>query len=151
MLNKKIIVMSVALGVLSSCASTEKKETSNEFNISQQLMKSHKYVEAVAYLEKAVSKDPENRQYAAMLAQARQKSVGQLITKLNKTLNDGQLNKANLDSANALLSKAKSIMPQHSAYLNAETSIANKQEALQVKVKALYANVQKKTSLIRIG
>jgi len=143
MLNKKVIVMSVALGILSSCASTEKKESSNEFNISQQLMKSHKYFEAVAYLKKAVKNDPENRQYAAMLAEARQKAVGQIITKLNKSLNDGQLNKANIDSAKALLSKAKSILPQHSSYSNSEALISDKQEALQVKVKALYANVQK--------
>jgi len=143
MLNKKVIVMSVALGILSSCASTEKKVSSNEYNISQQLMKSHKYFEAVAYLEKAVRNDPENRQYAAMLAEARQKSVGQIITQMNNVLNDGQLNKANIDSANALLSKAKSILPQHSSYLNAETLLSNKQEALQIKVKALYANVQK--------
>jgi len=143
MLNKKVIVMSVALGILSSCASTEKKESSNEFNISQQLMKSHKYFEAVAYLEKAVNNDPGNRQYAAMLADARKKAVGQIITRLNKSLNDGQLNKANIDNANALLSKAKSILSQHSSYLNTEALISNKQEALQVKVKALYANVQK--------
>ncbi|NQZ23108.1 MAG: hypothetical protein HRT53_13765 [Colwellia sp.] len=143
MLNKKIIVLSVALGFLSACASTEKKETSNEFNISQQLMMSHKYVEAVVYLEQAVKNDPENKQYVAMLAEARQKSVEQLITKFNKTLNDGKINKAILDKANALLSKAKSILSQHSFYINAETLISHKQEALQIKVKALYANVHK--------
>jgi len=143
MLNKKIIVLSVALGFLSACASTGKKETSNEFNISQQLMMSHKYVEAVAYLIQAVKNDPENKQYVAMLAEARQKSVEQLIAKLNKTLSVGKINKANLDSANALLNQAKSILPQHSSYASAESLIANKQEALQIKVKALYANVQK--------
>jgi len=143
MLNKKVLVLSVALGLLSACASTGKKEASNEFNISQQLMMSHKYIEAIGYLEQALKNDPENKQYAAMLAEARQKSVEQLITKLNKTLNDGKLNKANLDSANALLSQAKSILSQHSSYLNAEALITNKQEALQIKVKALYANVQK--------
>ena len=146
MLNKKVLVLSVALGVLSACGSTEKKETNNEFNISQQLMMSQKYVEAVGYLEQALNKDPENKQYAAMLAEARQKAVEQLISKLNKTLNDETLNKANVDTAKGLLSKAKSILPQHSSYLNAEALITNKQDALQVKVKALYANVQKNIS-----
>ena len=56
-------------------------------------MTSHKYFEAIAYLEQAVKKDPENKQYAAMLAEARQKSVEQLITTLNKTLNDGKWGK----------------------------------------------------------
>jgi len=142
MLNKKVLALSVALSVLSACGTTEKKATSNEFNISQQLMNSHKYVEAVAYLEQAVNKDPENQQYAAMLAEARQKAVVQLITKLNKTLNDEKLNKAKLDSANETLSKAKSILSRHRSYAGAEALIINKQEALQVKVKALYANVE---------
>ena len=142
MLNKKVLVLSVALGVLSACGTTEKKVNSNEFNISQQLMSSHKYVEAVAYLEQAVKNDPENKQYAAMLTEARQKAVVQLITKLNKTLNDGTLNKANLDSANETLNKAKSILSRHSSYDGAEALIANKQEALQVKVKALYTTVE---------
>jgi tetratricopeptide (TPR) repeat protein len=143
MLNKKIIVMSVVVGVLSACGSTEKKQTSNEFNISQKLMMSQKYVEAVSYLEKAVNKDPDNRQYAAMLAKARKKSVEQLISRMNNTLTEGSLNKAKLDSARTLLNKAKSILPQHSAYADAEAVLANKQEALQAKVKALYANVKK--------
>ena len=143
MLNKKIIVMSVVVGVLSACGSTEKKQTSNEFTISQKLMMSQKYVEAVSYLEKAVNKDPDNRQYAAMLAKARKKSVEQLISRMNNTLTEGSLNKAKLDSARTLLNKAKSILPQHSAYADAEAVLANKQEALQAKVKALYANVKK--------
>jgi len=146
MFNKKVFVLSVALGLLSACASTEKKEISNEFNISQQLMMSHKYIEAIGYLEQALKNDPENKQYAAMLAEARQNSVEQLITKLNKTLNDGKLNKANLDSANALLNRAKSILPQHTSYGNAESLIANKQAALQIKVKTLYTNVKKNIS-----
>jgi len=143
MLNKKIIVMSVVFGVLSACGSTEKKQTSNEFNISQKLMMSHKYVEAVAYLEKAVNKDPENRQYVAMLTKARKKSVEQLISKMNETLTEGSVNKAKLDSASTLLNKAKSILSNHSSYADAEALLTNKQENLQIKVKALYAKAKK--------
>ena len=142
MFNKKVLVMSIAIGVLSACGSTAKKEKNNEFDISQQLMASHKYTEAVAYLERAVNSDPKNKQYQAMLVEARQKAVAQLISKINKTLASDNLTKSTLDNANTLFSKSKGILAQHPSYANIEASIATKQQNLETKVKALYGNVQ---------
>ncbi|MBL4940236.1 MAG: hypothetical protein JKY81_01085 [Colwellia sp.] len=143
MLNKKVLIMSMALSILSACGSTTKKENNNkEFDISQQLMASHKYTEAVAYLERAVNKSPQNKQYQAMLAEARQKSVTQLVSKINKTLTTESLTKATIDKANLLLSKAKTILSQHASYMDIEDKITTKQNSLQTKVKALYKNTQ---------
>lgn len=141
MLNRKVLVISMALGLLSACGSTGKKEKSKEFDISQQLMASHKYTEAVAYLERAVKEDPKNQQYQAMLTEARQKSVKQLVGKTKETLTN-DINKEILDSANALLNKAKSILAQHPSYADVEVLIATKQQTLQTKVKALYESTQ---------
>ncbi len=143
MFNKKLLALSVVIGILSGCQSTPKKNEGNrEFTISQQLMASNKYSEAVAYLEQAVNRNPTNQQYVMMLSQARQKAAQQITTNISQLLNSKTLNKANLDKANTLLKKAKTILPQFSAYADIETLIAAKQADLVTKVKGLYNNVK---------
>ena len=142
MFTKNLIAVSVVIGLLSACQSTPKNQGSKEFDISKQLMSSNKYAEAVAYLEQAANKNPNNQQYAQMLADARRKAVAQLTGKIESLLTTQTLNKANLDKANALLTRAKAILPTHSSYENSAALILEKQTNLETKVKGLYSNVK---------
>jgi len=144
MLNKKILALTVAVAVLSACQSTPKQTNvgKKEFDISQQLMSSNQFVEAVSYLEQALNKNPNNKTYATLLASARQKAVIQITNSIKDSLTSKTINKANLDSVNALFVKAKSILPQHSSYTAIETLISEQQANLVAKVKGLYQGVK---------
>ena len=57
MFKNKWLIFTVAITILIGCQSTSNKGK-KEFDISQQLMASQKYSEAVSYLELAIQKEP---------------------------------------------------------------------------------------------
>ena len=115
MFKNKWLIFTVAITILIGCQSTSNKGK-KEFDISQQLMASQKYSEAVSYLELAIQKEPKNEQYKAILANAKQKATSQIINEINQVLTSQPLNKSNIDLSKSLLMKAKKIDAQNSLY-----------------------------------
>lgn len=115
MFKNKWLFLAVVMAILIGCQSTSNKGK-KEFDISQQLMASQKYSEAVSYLELAIQKEPNNDQYKTVLANAKQKATTQLINEINQLLTSQPLNKSNLDLSKSLLMKAKKIDAQNSLY-----------------------------------
>ncbi|SFB98520.1 CsgG/HfaB family protein [Pseudoalteromonas denitrificans] len=141
MLNKKWVFLVFIIITLVGCQSTSNKGK-KEFDISQQLMSSNKYAEAVSYLELAIQKEPKNPQYKAILAQARSKAVTQLTNEIKNVFSSGDLNKTSIETAKNLFNKAKKIQSQHESYQTTQSNISNNEAILLNKVKQLHSNVK---------
>lgn len=141
MFKNKWLIFAVAITILSGCQSTSNKGK-KEFDISQQLMASQKYSEAVSYLELAIQKEPKNEQYKAILSNAKQKATSQIINEINQVLTSQPLNKSNIDLSKSLLMKAKKIDAQNSLYSQSESLISSNEAKLLSQVKTLHQNVK---------
>jgi len=141
MFKNKWLILTVLITILLGCQSTSNKGK-KEFDISQQLIASQKYSEAVSYLKLAIQKEPNNEQYKSVLVDAKQKAVTQLVNELNNILTSQPLNKSNIELAKSLLMKAKKISSENSLYTQSQSLISNNESKLVSQVKILHQNAK---------
>jgi len=145
MFKNKWLILTVVMSILLGCQTTTNKGK-KEFDISQQLMASQKYTEAVSYLKLAIQKEPKNEQYKSVLANAKQKAVTQLLNEIEQLLTTQTLNKSNIDLAKSLLIKSKKIDSQNSRYSQSQSLISNNESKLLSQVKKLHQSVKSNIS-----
>lgn len=106
---KRYVLAAVVATALMGCQSTGKGQ--KEFDVSNQLASAGNYSEAIAYLQQAIAKEPNNKQYAAQLDSLRAKASDTLAMDAKAILSSSQPSAPKLDEALSMVEEAKKYSP----------------------------------------
>jgi tetratricopeptide (TPR) repeat protein len=117
----------------------------NLYDTGMQLDSAGKSMEAIVYLEQALEKEPNNKQYQQDLANIKEKLVNNLLTQSSQALGaQTPLSMGAISLAKDNLSKAKEIAPDNPKVKDLAIRIEKEQDALTAEVKDLYSNAKQK-------
>lgn len=118
------------------------KAGKQDYETGMQLAQSGKYVDAIAYLEQAITKEPKNKEYKQELVRLKGELVGQYVSDGQSALAIDPLTIEAVDQAKNALGKAKQIDSGAPDVQHLAQSIADKETDLLTRVKQLYADAQ---------
>ncbi|WP_370167042.1 CsgG/HfaB family protein, partial [Marisediminitalea sp.] len=131
------VLAALVLSALAGCQSTGKGK--KEFDVSQQLAAAGNYAEAIAYLQQAIAKEPDNKQYAAQLSNMRLKATQDLLGQAQALLNAASVDINAIEKAESLVNEAKQFSPNLPAIGELESKISTSRTALIDEVKEKYS------------
>ena len=134
---RRYVLAALVLSALAGCQSTGKGK--KEFDVSQQLAAAGNYAEAIAYLQQAIAKEPDNKQYAAQLSNMRLKASQDLLGQAQAMLNAASVDINAIDKAESLVNEAKQFSPTLPAIGELEAKISTSRTALIDEVKEKYS------------
>ena len=134
---RRYVLAALVLSALAGCQSTGKGK--KEFDVSQQLAAAGNYAEAIAYLQQAIAKEPDNKQYAAQLSNMRLKATQDLLGQAQALLNAASVDINAIDKAESLVNEAKQFSPTLPAIGELEAKISTSRTALIDEVKEKYS------------
>jgi len=123
---------------LFSCAEGQK-----QFETGMQLSKAGKHTDAIAYLEQAIAKEPNNVEYQKALSNLKETLISDYVFQGSKALNaQSPVTMTTLNSAKARLAKAKEIDPNHPSVQKLSGEIDRHENSLLFETKNLYAQAK---------
>jgi len=123
---------------LFSCAEGQK-----QFETGMQLSKAGKHTDAIAYLEQAIAKEPNNVDYQKALSNLKETLISDYVSQGSKALNaQSPVTMTALNSAKARLAKAKEIDPNHPSVKKLSGEIDRHENSLLSETKNLYAQAK---------
>jgi len=123
---------------LFSCAEGQK-----QFETGMQLSKAGKHTDAIAYLEQAIAKEPNNVDYQKALSNLKETLISDYVSQGSKALNaQSPVTITALNSAKARLAKAKEIDPNHPSVKKLSGEIDRHENSLLSETKNLYAQAK---------
>ncbi|MDP2863729.1 MAG: CsgG/HfaB family protein [Desulfobacterales bacterium] len=123
---------------LFSCAEGQK-----QFETGMQLSKAGKHTDAIAYLEQAIAKEPNNVEYQKALSNLKETLISDYVSQGSKALNaQSPVTMTALNSAKARLAKAKEIDPNHPSVKKLSGEIDRHENSLLSETKNLYAQAK---------
>ncbi len=134
---RRYVLAALVLSALAGCQSTGKGK--KEFDVSQQLAAAGNYAEAIAYLQQAIAKEPDNKQYAAQLSNMRLKATQDLLGQAKALLNAASVDINAIEKAESLVNEAKKFSPSLPAIAELEGQISTSRTTLIDEVKAKYS------------
>ncbi len=134
---RRYVLAALVLSALAGCQSTGKGK--KEFDVSQQLAAAGNYAEAIAYLQQAIAKEPDNKQYAAQLSNMRLKASQDLLGQAQALLNAASVDINAIDKAESLVNEAKQFSPTLPAIGELKAKISTSRTALIDEVKEKYS------------
>ena len=134
---RRYVLAALVLSALAGCQSTGKGK--KEFDVSQQLAAAGNYAEAIAYLQQAIAKEPDNKQYAAQLSNMRLKASQDLLGQAQALLNAASVDINAIDKAESLVNEAKQFSPTLPAIGELEAKISTSRTVLIDEVKEKYS------------
>ncbi len=134
---RRYVLAALVLSALAGCQSTGKGK--KEFDVSQQLAAAGNYAEAIAYLQQAIAKEPDNKQYAAQLSNMRLKATQDLLGQAQALLNAASVDINAIDKAESLVNEAKQFSPNLPAIGELEAKISTSRTTLIDEVKEKYS------------
>jgi len=142
-MNKRInfnIGLSILLAVfLFACVTPGKKH----YDTGMQLSSAGKYKEAIAYLQQAIKKEPNNKEYQKALADIKTNLIANYVTESSEALgSESPVTIGAVNRAKDKLAKAQEIAPEHADVKNMAARVAKEQDALLSEVKALYTGAK---------
>ncbi|MEE8429670.1 MAG: CsgG/HfaB family protein [Candidatus Desulfatibia sp.] len=142
-MNKRInfhIGLSILLAVfLFGCAAAGKKH----YDTGLQLSSAGKYTEAIAYLQQAIEKEPNNKEYQKALTDIKSNLIANYVTAGSEALgSESPVTIGAINRAKDKLAKAQEIDPEHADVANLAARIAKQQDVLLSEVKALYTGAK---------
>ncbi|MFS1701969.1 hypothetical protein FJ444_09690 [Aestuariibacter sp. GS-14] len=134
---RRYVLAALVLSALAGCQSTGKGK--KEFDVSQQLAAAGNYAEAIAYLQQAIAKEPDNKQYAAQLSSMRLKATQDLLSQAQTLLNGASVDINAIEKAESLVNEAKKFSSGLPAIAELESTITTSRTALIDEVKEKYS------------
>lgn len=134
---RRYVLAALVLSALVGCQSTGKGK--KEFDVSQQLAAAGNYAEAIAYLQQAIAKEPDNAQYSAQLSSLRLKASQSSLDKARSLLTSAGISINDIEQAESLVAEAKQFSPNLPAIGEMESTIESKRIALIDEVKEKYS------------
>lgn len=134
---RRYVLAALVLSALAGCQSTGKGK--KEFDVSQQLAAAGNYAEAIAYLQQAIAKEPDNKQYAAQLSSMRLKATQDLLSQAQTLLNGASVDINAIEKAESLVNEAKKFSSGLPAIAELESKITTSRTALIDEVKEKYS------------
>ena len=120
--------------LLAACAAGKK-----EYDIGMQINAAGKHKEAIAYLEQAVAKEPDNRQYRQALAEIRERLVQQYLQEARQSLGpDDSITMAAIGRAKAKLAEARGVVVDHAAVTAFAQQLDQKEQSLLGQIRQQY-------------
>lgn len=135
---KRYVLAAVVASTLMGCQSTGKGQ--REFDVSQQLASAGNYSEAIAYLQQAIAKEPNNKDYSAQLASLRTKASNALADQAQALLLSGDISAPKLDEADELIAEALQYTPNMPRLSEVQTKITSTRDTLVARVKDKYSD-----------
>jgi len=125
--------------ILYACAATGKKQ----YDIGMQLSQAGQEKEAIAYLEQAIAKEPQNQQYQQALADMKERIVNKYVSAASQALeSQTPLRIAALNEAKEEFAKAREIYPSHPRVVNFQKTLDHQEQVFLAEVKALYTEAK---------
>lgn len=134
---KRYVLALTLATVLAGCQSTGKGQ--KEYDVSQQLASAGNFSEAIAYLEIALQKEPQNKQYSAQLTSLRKKASTSLADEANRLLSMDILSINDIEQAQSLLKEAQKYSPTMAQLTSLLSKSESDKENLIAKTKEKYA------------
>ncbi len=123
---------------LFSCAEGQK-----QFETGMQLSKAGKHTDAIAYLEQAIAKEPNNVEYQKALSNLKETLISDYVSQGSKALSaQSPVTMTALNSAKARLAKAKEIDSNHPSVKKLSGEIDRHENSLLSETKSLYAQAK---------
>ena len=123
---------------LFSCAEGQK-----QFETGMQLSKAGKHTDAIAYLEQAIAKEPNNVEYQKALSNLKETLISDYVSQGSKALSaQSPVTVTSLNSAKARLAKAKEIDPNHPSVKKLSGEIDRHENSLLSETKNLYTQAK---------
>jgi tetratricopeptide (TPR) repeat protein len=120
---------------LCACVAAGKKE----YDVGMQLNSAGKYKEAIAYLNQAIAKEPDNEEYKTALAQIKETQINKFVKEGNQALgSQSPITLSAINRANDKLALARDIDAGSPSVKQLEAAIGQQKRALMSEVKALY-------------
>lgn len=117
-----------------SCAAGKK-----DFEVGMQLRQAGKYVDAIAYLQKAIQNEPDNAEYKRALSELKESVISGYVSNASKALNaKSPVTIESLNSAKSNISKAKEIDPNNPSVIKLSDEISKHEEKIIAEAKDLY-------------
>ena len=114
-----------------------------EFDIGMQLNEAGKFKEAMAYIQEAISKEPNNKKYQAALADLKEMLVQKHVAQGKQALAaQTPVTISSINKAKSELRSAQEIEPDHTAVAGFSAHIQKEEKALSSEVKGLYAQTR---------
>ncbi|PIE73742.1 MAG: hypothetical protein CSA20_01690 [Deltaproteobacteria bacterium] len=136
-------IVAMLVAILIGCSAGKK-----EFQYGQQLAEADKYKEAVAYLEQAIEKEPNNKEYRAFLASLQDKVVDYYGRRIRAMLQTASaLTHVAINDARSELDQAREIAPDHEGIALMEREIQSREQDLLGKVREHYKHAEEAMSL----
>ncbi|MFC1858812.1 CsgG/HfaB family protein [Thermodesulfobacteriota bacterium] len=124
---------------LGACVGSGKKE----YDVGMQLSAAGKYKEAIAYLNQAIEKEPNNKEYQQALSDMKEKLVNQFVDQGAGALtSQSPVTIGAINKAKAELTKAQEIDPAHPAVKGLSSNVEKAEDALVADVRKLYADAK---------
>ena len=123
---------------LFSCAEGQK-----QFETGMQLSKAGKHTDAIAYLEQAIAKEPNNVEYQKALSNLKETLISDYVSQGSKALSaQSPVTMTAINSAKARLAKAKEIDPNRPSVKKLSGEIDRHENSLLSETKSLYAQAK---------
>ena len=140
-MNKKLLsnILIIALALLLSACAAGKKY----FELSQQLQSAGKYKEAIAYLEQALAKEPENKKYQQALTEIKRKLIGKYVAEARAILSTTE--PVTIDTITRVkdkLAKAEEVDPQAAEVVSLKKEIGSIEEKFLTEIKQTYSHAK---------
>ena len=136
---RKALLTSAVLIALSGCGSTSKG--TQEFNTANELANAQQFEEAIAYLQQAIAKNPDNKTYSAKLTQLKQQYLQNSLAKINALL-QGETTKDNLDKAQQLVASLEKSGVNTQQLETIKAQINDSRTELYANLASLYADAK---------
>jgi len=138
---RKIINVGMILllaAFLFSCAAGQQ-----QFETGIKLSKAGKHTDAIAYLEQAIAKEPNNLEYQKALTNLKESLISDYVSQGSKALSaQTPVTVSNINSAKAKIAKAKEIDPNHPSVKKLSGEIEKIENSLLSETKNLYAQAK---------
>lgn len=129
----RAILVPVLTVVLFACAAGKK-----EYDVGMQLSQAGKYMEAIAYLEQAIAKEPTNAQYKQDLADLKEALVNQYIAAASDALSATPVDIGSINKAKSQLAKAMDVDPAHPGVKGMAERIEVTEQGMISEIRDLY-------------
>jgi len=123
---------------LFSCAAGQQ-----QYETGMKLSKAGKHIDAIGYLELAISKEPNNVEYQKALSELKETLISDYISQGSKAISaQSPVTMTSLNSAKAKLAKAKEIDPNHPSVKKFSGELDKHENLLLSETKNLYAQAK---------